>query len=147
MDARSDLLGGGRACIGLPSVNSEEFVRPPPLAAPQIDFPAPDLCDLLGFLEALFTVTQGVFALPALIDIPTQLLEHASESATEFSDFIVSRHRHVDRQVVGTPDALELAGQDTERSDDCAVHWHHDQAGEHASLDEEPQETQTIDVG
>ena len=77
-------------------------------------------------------MTQCVFALPALIDVPAELVEHASEFSTEFADFIVSLRGYVDREIVRTPDDSELPGQNAERSDHRAMQQDHDQKAETA---------------
>ena len=62
-------------------------------------------------------MTQCVFALPALIDVSAELIEHASEFPAELADFVVSLRGYVDREIVRTSDDSELSGQNAERGD------------------------------
>ena len=92
-------------------------------------------------------MTQCAFALPALIDVSAELVEHASEFSTEFADLIVSLRGYVDREIVCAPDDSELSGQNAERGDHRAMQQNHHQKAENHSLDEKPQKAQAIDVG
>ncbi len=91
-------------------------------------------------------MSQSVFALASLIDVAIELLEHASEFSAEFSDLVASLGRDFDRQVVRASDAAKLAAQDTQRRDDRTVQRNHDQECERHTLNEEPEQTQLVDV-